>query len=148
MDVRLSAEQTVLRETAARLVDDHAPGSVADLDDGARRGALEAALTRSGWRELRVPDAGDGDRPPASAVETAIVAEELGRGPADVPFLGPTLAAELRRRAGARPAPGPETVLLRPDLSGLAAVEEGRHCSGVAIDARGADAALALVRAG
>lgn len=148
MDVRLSAEQRALREAAARLVDDHAPGSVADLDDAPRAARLEAALARSGWRELRVPEDGD-DRPPASAVETAIVAEELGRGPADVSFLGPTLATELRRRAGAGPAAVPETVLLRPDLSGLVVVDDERtRCSGTAIDARGAEAALALVRTG
>ncbi|MEU6749699.1 acyl-CoA dehydrogenase family protein, partial [Spirillospora sp. NPDC046719] len=84
-----------------------------------------------------------------SAVEAAIVAEELGRGPADTAFLGPTLATELRRRAGAGPAAAPETVLLRPDLSGLVVLEDERaRCSGVAIDARGATAALALVRSG
>ena len=42
----------------------------------------------------------------ASGVEVAIVAEELARGLADAAFLGPTLAAELRRRAGAPPAAG------------------------------------------
>ncbi|GAA2121396.1 acyl-CoA dehydrogenase [Actinomadura napierensis] len=149
MDVRLSAEQRALREAAARLVDDHAPGSVAALADAPRAARLDAALAGSGWRELRVPDAGDGNRPLASAVETAIVAEELGRGPADASFLGPTLATELRRRAGAEPAAEPETVLLRPDLSGLVVAEDGQaRCSGVAIDARGATAALALVRTG
>ncbi|MFF5257913.1 acyl-CoA dehydrogenase family protein [Actinomadura viridis] len=149
MDVRLSAEQQALREAAARLVDDHAPGSVADLDDTARTARLEAALTGSGWRELRTPE--DRDRPLASAVETAIVAEELGRGLADVSFLGPTLATELRRRAGAEPSTSPalETVLLRPDLSGpVVAEDDEARCSGVAIDARGAASALALVRAG
>jgi alkylation response protein AidB-like acyl-CoA dehydrogenase len=149
MDVRLSAEQRALREAAARLVDDHAPGSVADLDDAARVAGLEAALTGAGWRELRVADPDEADRPLASAVETAIVAEEFGRGPADTSFLGPTLAAELRRRAGAEPAAALETVLLRPDLSGLVVLEDERaRCSGVAIDARGATAALALVRTG
>ncbi|SEG92908.1 Acyl-CoA dehydrogenase [Thermomonospora echinospora] len=147
MDVRLSAEQQALREAAARLVDDHAPGSVAELDDAARTARLEAALTGSGWRELRAPE--DEGRPLASAVETAIVAEELGRGPADASFLGPTLATELRRRAGAEPATALETVLLRPDLSGLVVVEdEQTRCSGVAIDARGVASALALVRTG
>ncbi|MWA02399.1 acyl-CoA dehydrogenase [Actinomadura sp. LD22] len=149
MDVRLSAEQRALREAAARLVDDHAPGSVADLDDAARVAGLEAALAGAGWRELRAPDPGGDGRPLASAVEAAIVAEEFGRGPADTPFLGPTLAAELRRRAGAEPAGALETVLLRPDLSGLVVLDErGTRCSGVAIDARGATAALALARTG
>jgi alkylation response protein AidB-like acyl-CoA dehydrogenase len=147
MDVRLSAEQQALRKVAAELVDDHAPQSVAELDDAARTARLDAALSESGWRELRVPD--EGDRPPASAVETSIVAEELGRGPADVPFLGPTLAAELRRRAAAGPATAHETVLLRSDLSGLVVVEGADTlCTGVAIDARDATSALALARAG
>ncbi|MEU5879193.1 acyl-CoA dehydrogenase [Spirillospora sp. NPDC047279] len=147
MDVRLSAEQQALREAAAQLVDDHAPQSVAALDDTARTARLEAAVAGSGWRELRVPD--DGDRPLASAVETAIVAEEFGRGPADTSFLGPTLATELRRRAAAGPATAHETVLLRPDLSGLVVVEDAdTFCTGVAVDARGATSALALARAG
>jgi alkylation response protein AidB-like acyl-CoA dehydrogenase len=148
MDVRLSAEQRALREAAAQLVGDHAPASVAELDDTARRARLEAALTGSGWRELRVPD-DDGGPPPASCVETAIVAEELGRGPADTSFLGPTLATELRRRAGAGPATAHETVLLRSDLSGLVVVEDADTlCTGVAIDARDATSALALIRVG
>ncbi|MFA1545958.1 acyl-CoA dehydrogenase family protein [Actinomadura chokoriensis] len=150
MDVRPSPEQKALREAAARLVDDLAPKSVAELDDAARAAKLDTALTGSGWRELRTP--ADGNRPLASAVETAIVAEELGRGAADTPFLGPTLAAELRRRAAApdaAPGSAPETVLLLPDLSGLAVVEAGdTRCSGVAVDTRGAASALALARNG
>jgi alkylation response protein AidB-like acyl-CoA dehydrogenase len=63
--------------------------------------------------------------PLASAVEAALVAEELARGLADTPFLGPTLAAELRRRAGAAPATERETVLFRPDLSAPATVDAG-----------------------
>ena len=59
-------------------------------------------MTESGWRELRV--AAEGGGPLASGVEAAIVAEELGRGAADASFLGPTLAAELRRLAGAPPS--------------------------------------------
>ncbi|MFB4309438.1 acyl-CoA dehydrogenase family protein [Actinomadura sp. GTD37] len=150
MDVRLSPEQRALREAAARLVDDLAPKTVAELDDTARAAKLDTALAGSGWRELRAP--ADGGRPLASAVETAIVAEELGRGAADAAFLGPTLAADLRRRAGApdaAPGAAPETVLLRPDLSGLAVAEDGdTRCSGVAVDAQGATSALALARAG
>ncbi|MER6810281.1 acyl-CoA dehydrogenase family protein, partial [Spirillospora sp. NPDC000708] len=81
--------------------------------------------------------------------EAAIDPVDFGRGPADAPFLGPTLAAELRRRAGTEPAAGLETVLLRPNLSGLVVLDdEHARCSGVAIDARGATAALALVRTG
>ena len=78
----------------------------------------------------------DGDAPLASGVEVAIVAEELGRGLADAPFLGPTLAAELRRLVGAPPATGAETVALAPGLAELACVADGARPSGrVAIDA-------------
>jgi hypothetical protein len=79
----------------------------------------------------------------ASAVEAALVAEELGRGLADTPFLGPTLAAELRRLAVAPPSGGPETVALLPDLSAPAA----SATRAVAVDARGASSALVLVPA-
>src|SRR5215470_7240712 len=98
MDVRLSPEQRALRDAAAHLVAAHAPTSVAQLDDADRTAKLDAALTGAGWRELRA--AVDGTEPLASTVEAAIVAEELGRGLADTAFLGPTLAVELRRRAG------------------------------------------------
>src|SRR3954467_14992393 len=95
MDVRLTAEQRQLREAAAELADDLGPGSVADLDDGTRVSRLEKAVDGTGFRTLR----SDG----ASGVEVAIVAEEFGRGLVDVPFLGPVLADELRRLAGAEP---------------------------------------------
>ena len=36
----------------------------------------------------------------ANGVEAAIVAEEMARARADAPFIGPVLAADLRRRAG------------------------------------------------
>ena len=84
------------------------------LEDTDRASRLDAAVAAAGWRELRV--AAEGDEPLASGVEVAIVAEELGRRLADTPFLGPTLAAELRRLAGAPAAPGPETVALTSDL--------------------------------
>ena len=99
MDVRLSPEQVALREAAAQVVDRLGPHAVGELDDPERAGKLDAAVTASGWRELRTST--DDGAPWASGVEVAVVAEELGRGLADVPFLGPTLAAELRRLAGA-----------------------------------------------
>ncbi len=84
--------------------------------------------------------------PLASGVEVAIVAEELGRGLVDAPFLGPTLAAELRRLAGAPSAAADETVLLVPGLTDLARVTDGTAPAGsVAIDAHGADTALAAL---
>ena len=110
MDVRLSPEQVALCATPRRRWSTaSACMAVADLDDRERAMKLDAAVDASGWRELRTATE-DGTAPWASAVEVAIVAEELGRGLADAPFLGATMAAELRRLAGAPPATEPETV--------------------------------------
>jgi hypothetical protein len=68
------------------------------------------------------------------------VAEELARGLADVSFLGPTLAADLRRLSDAPASAAPETVLFTPDLAGPAHAEE----RGVAIDAGGITTALVV----
>ena len=140
MDVRLSSEQEALRESVAQVVDRLGPGTVRELDDLERSAKLDAAVAASGWRELRVP--GEGAAPLASGVEAAIVAEELGRGLADAPFLGPTLAAELRRLAGAPAA----TVCRDRRRSTRLALRLSRwpstagHPAGtVAVDARGAD---------
>lgn len=161
MDVRFSPEQMALRDAAAQAVDRLGPGAVGALDDGERAAKLDAALGASGWRELRVAD--EGDTPLASVVEVAIVAEELGRGLADTPFLGPTLAAELRRLAGAAPATRAETVafvsgLGEPASLDLGATEGSGGTDGLAhpgeavqavlaVDARGCDDALVLVGA-
>ena len=144
MDVRLSDEQRALRDTAAQMVDRLGPRRVADLTDVERASKLDAAVDASGWRELRAP-AEDG-APCASAVEAAIVAEELGRGLADTAFLGPTLATELRRLTGAPAATCRETVVLTPTLSGVADAVDGSVPSGaVAVDGRGSTTALLLV---
>ncbi|HWA64860.1 MAG TPA: acyl-CoA dehydrogenase [Mycobacteriales bacterium] len=132
MDVRLSDEQRALRDAAASVVTRLGPGSVADLDDRTRVERLDAAIAAAGWRELRAAEA-DGS-PVASAVEVALVAEELARGPADVAYLGPVLAAELRRLAGAPAATAAETIALRPDLAELARAGGGA----TAIDTAGA----------
>jgi alkylation response protein AidB-like acyl-CoA dehydrogenase len=137
VDVRLSPEQLALRDAAADLVVDLGPDTVADLDDESRRARLDTALARTGWRDLRCAE--PGEPPSASTVEIAIVAEELARGLADTPFLGPVLAAELRRRAGLPIAQVRETVLLKADLSEPALSDDG-----TAIDASGAACALAL----
>jgi alkylation response protein AidB-like acyl-CoA dehydrogenase len=142
MDVRLSPEQRALRDSAAQVVDRLGPRTVRELDDAARAAKLDAAVTASGWRELRT--ATDDGAPWGSGVEVALVAEELGRGLADTPFLGPTLAAELRRLAGAPPAASLETVALAP---GLADIARGTGDGGVAVDAHGAASALLLVPA-
>ncbi|HWC36863.1 MAG TPA: acyl-CoA dehydrogenase family protein [Mycobacteriales bacterium] len=138
MDVRLSAEQRALRSAATDLVDSLRPQSVIDLADADRAARLDAAVAASGWRTLR--DADEGGAPYASAVEAAIVAEEMGRGLADAAFAGPVLAGELRRLAAATPAGKPETVAMAADLSDLGLA--GRRAT--AIDAGGATVALLL----
>jgi alkylation response protein AidB-like acyl-CoA dehydrogenase len=143
MDVRLSPEQEALRDSAAQIVDKLGPKAVGQLDDPARKARLNTAVDESGWRELRVAT-GPG-MPLASGVEPAIVAEELGRGLADVSFLGPTLAAELRRLAGAPPGPAGETVGLDTGLGALVGTGEPAASPMVAIDAHGCHHALFLV---
>jgi len=149
MDARLSAEQRALREAAARLAHDLGPGSVGDLGNARRAARLDAAVAAAGWRELRAASADDGaSEPLGSAVDTALVAEELARGLADVTFLGPTLAAELRRLAGAAPASTLETVALTPALTGLAsapATDSATADTAVAIDSGGCTSALLLI---
>jgi alkylation response protein AidB-like acyl-CoA dehydrogenase len=146
MDVRLSPEQRALRDSVAQVVDRLGLHAVGQLDDDERAAKLDAAVEAAGWRELR--GLGDHEGPLASGVEAAVVAEELARGLADACYLGPTLAAELRRRAGAPPAGAPETVVLGPDLASLALVMGGAVAAGsVAVDAQGASTALLLVPA-
>lgn len=130
MDVRLSPEQQTLRDSAARAVDQLGVHAVADLDDGERRAKLSAAIAGAGWRELRA-DAGGGE-PWSSAVEVAIVAEELARGLADAAFAGPALAAELRRLVGAPAATELETVVLDDAF----AIDTTECTSALALDAR------------
>jgi alkylation response protein AidB-like acyl-CoA dehydrogenase len=142
MDVRFSTEQQALRGSAAHVVARLGPRAVGALDDAERTSRLDAAVEASGWRELRTATEGGG--PLTSGVEAAIVAEELGRGLADVAFLGPTLAAELRRLAGGAPCTGSETVALDPELLSTWVVGDGPP-SAVAIDARGSRCALVLV---
>jgi alkylation response protein AidB-like acyl-CoA dehydrogenase len=141
MDVRLSPEQRALRDSAAQVVDRLGAQAVGQLDDAERVGKLDAAIAAAGWRELRAAASDDG-APWASGVEVGILAEELGRGLADAAFLGPTLAAELRRLAAAPPAPAAETVALVPDLSGPATGDG----PAVAIDALGSATALVLAQ--
>ena len=143
MDVRLSAEQVALRDSVVQVVGRLGAHTVAELGDAERAAKLDAAVAASGWRELRA--VGDDGGPWASAVEVAFVAEELGRGLGDAAFVGPTLASELRRAAGA-PAVDGETValgsdLLRPAESADGVLEDGA----LGIDALGATSALVLV---
>ncbi|HVX68855.1 MAG TPA: acyl-CoA dehydrogenase [Mycobacteriales bacterium] len=138
MDVRLSTEQRALRDTAVDLVDSLRPRSVIDLSDAERTARLEAAVASTGWRQLR--DADEDGTPYASAVEVVLVAEELGRGLADVAFIGPTLAAELRRLAGVTAAASTETVAMKPDLSDIGLAGQ----PSTAVDAAGASSSMLL----
>ena len=146
MDVRLSAEQQALRDSAA-------PGRRPARPARRRRSSTTASgppsstppsPRRAGASCGRAEDDG---APLASGVEAAIVAEELGRGLADAPFLGPTLAAELRRLAGAPPAAAAETVALAAGSRALAVAVDGALAAGRGGHRRrtGADAALVLV---
>jgi alkylation response protein AidB-like acyl-CoA dehydrogenase len=126
MDTRDTPEQAELRRTARRLAREVGPHTVADLDGRKRGERLAEAARDAGWLELR-HDRGDGD-PLASGVEAAIIADALGEAVADVPFAGPILAADLARRAGARPVEG-AVVAFSPDLIDVAVV------SGPATDA-------------
>lgn len=119
MDIRDTPEQAELRRTAHRLARELAPRTVADLDDPRRRERLAEAVRDAGWLELRHDD-GDG-RPLASGVEAAIIADALGEVVADVPFAGPILAADLARRAGARPIDG-AVIAFSPGLIDAAVV--------------------------
>src|SRR3954451_22367693 len=98
MDVRLSAEQVALRDSAAQVLRDLGVHATGELDDPERSAKLGAAVLAAGWRDLRLADDGTGGSagetadPFASGVEAAVVAEELARGLGDTPFIGPTLA--------------------------------------------------------
>ncbi len=143
MDVRYSSEQQALRDAATRLVERLGPHVVGEIGHPERTAKLDAAVAASGWRELRTTD-GDGT-PLASGVEAAIVAEELGRGLADISFFGPIMAGELRRLAGAQPGAPGETVALVADLSSVACAVDGEPPPMVAVDTWGASTALLLV---
>ena len=130
----MSAEQQALRDAVVQAIQRLGPKTVAQLDDAERAAKLDAAIDGAGWRELRTVN--DDGGPWASGVEAAVVAEELAYGLADAPFLGPTLAADLRRLSGAAPATARETVCLTADLGAL-----GHR---IAVDAAGATAALVV----
>ncbi|HUP07042.1 MAG TPA: acyl-CoA dehydrogenase family protein, partial [Caldimonas sp.] len=119
MDIRDTPEQAELRRTARRLARELGPRTVADLDDRKRGERLAEAVRDAGWLELRQD--GGGGAPLASGVEAAIIGDAVGEAVADVPFAGPTLAADLARRAGARPIDGAVVALSR-DLLDAAVV--------------------------
>jgi alkylation response protein AidB-like acyl-CoA dehydrogenase len=139
VDTRDTPEQAELRRAARRLAREMGPNAVSDLDDATRAKRLAVAVGDAGWLELR-SDAGDGP-PLAGGVEAAIVADALGAAAADVAFTGPTLAADLARRAGCHLTPG-AVVAFTPSLTELAVVREPATTSAlVAVDGVGHDSA-------
>ncbi len=141
MDARPTPEQRELDDAAVRLAEKLGPTAVGDLDDTDRRARLDAALAQAGWRELRT---GTPAEPLASGVEAALVARSLARGACDVAFVGPVLAHDLLRRCGSDTADDgtTRTIAVAPDLTRLA------RGSGLAVDAAGSSAALALDASG
>jgi hypothetical protein len=141
MDARPTPEQRELDDAAVRLAEKLGPTAVGDLDDTDRRARLDAALAQAGWRELRT---GTPAEPLASGVEAALVARSLARGACDVAFVGPVLAHDLLRRCGSDTADDgtTRTIAVAPDLTRLA------RESGLAVDAAGSSAALALDASG
>jgi len=107
MDFELSDDQDALREAAASLLAGHCPPSrvraVADterhLDDD-----LWRAMADQGWPAVECPaDAGGLG---LGMVEVVVLAEQLGRHLAPVPFLGTVLAGGALARARAGDAVG------------------------------------------
>jgi hypothetical protein len=143
MDTRLTPEQVELQRTARRLARELGCHSVAALGDEKRSARLAEAVRDAGWLELR-QDGGEG-APLASGVAAALIADALAESVADVPFAGPVLAADLARRAGARPVEA-AVVAFAADLLG-AAIASGAATDAVihAVDAPAAGAAAAYV---
>lgn len=135
MDARPTAEQRELGDAAARLGEKLGVATVGDLDDHDRRGRLDDALRQAGWRELRC---GSPDEPLASGVEAALVTRHLGRFAADVAYIGPVLAHDALRRAGAD-AEAP-TIAVSSRL--------GVGDPALAVDAAGATTAVAVAADG
>jgi alkylation response protein AidB-like acyl-CoA dehydrogenase len=120
VDTRETPEQAELRRAARQLAGQLGPSTVPDLDDQTRAKRLAAAVRDAGWLELR-DDQGDGG-PLGDGVEASILADGLAGTVADVAFTGPTLAADLARRAGVDHTE-PAAVASTPDLLGAAVVE-------------------------
>lgn len=149
MDTRDSPEQAELRRGARRLAGELGPATVADLDDQARALRLAGAVRDAGWLELRDAD-GSGGGPLASGVEATILADGLAGAVADVAFAGPTLAADLARRAGAAHDEH-AGVAFGPELLDVAVVEgtvTTERLEVVDLPVDGSERAFVLVRDG
>ncbi|TDD38369.1 acyl-CoA dehydrogenase [Actinomadura sp. KC06] len=144
----LNDEQQMLREMMSSLAGSVSAGNPRDIGEIDRAKGW-GALAGAGMLGLRVRD-GSG-APTGSGVDAMIVAEALGGALAPLPYVGSAvLATELLALAGAPPdllqraADGTErhTVLLIPDLSGIATV--AGLGTAIAFDCWGAGHALAL----
>jgi Acyl-CoA dehydrogenase, C-terminal domain len=145
VDTSFTAEQQDLLGTAARLAGRLGPDTVQALGDPARRARLAAAIAAAGLLQLREDD-GSGS-PAATGVEVGIVAGRLGRALADTPFLGPTLAAEAFRLAGAGSG-GAMTIALDRSGSGPAVWRADGTTASLVIDADAGPAALGFIADG
>ena len=121
MDVRLNDEHTLVQETAARLAADHAlviaPADRSALPDD----RLWRALRDTGFLAMHAPEALGGAG--ASAVDVALVAEQLGTRLCVAPFVAQAvLAPELL------------TLVRRDDL--VADIANGGQRLAIALDAR------------
>jgi alkylation response protein AidB-like acyl-CoA dehydrogenase len=143
----LTEEQEMLKQAAAQLAASAALRSPSDLATVDRAKAW-ASLSEAGLLALRVRD--EQGAPMASGVEVMLVCEALGAAMAPLPYLGSIVAAELLWRVDA-PAgwidelTSGETrygLLLTPDLTGLAQIEQGEGT--VAFDVDDATFALAV----
>jgi len=141
VDTRYSDEQFELQRSASSLVADLGPKTVDDLDDASRRDRLARAARHAGWYELRGP--GEDDGPLASGVEVAIIARALGRGAADMPFLGPVVAVDLARHAGLEVEDASTSAVFDRSLLDFAVAPAATE--GVAIDCAGSTRGIALV---
>lgn len=144
----LNDEQQMLREMMGSLAGSVGAGNPRDIEEVDRSKGW-GALAEAGMLGLRLRD-GSG-APVGSGVDTMIVAEALGGALAPLPYVGSAvLATELLVLAGApqdllqSAASGAErhTVLLTPDLSGIATVDG--LAQAIAFDSAGAGHGLAL----
>lgn len=154
-DVSLSAEQVLLVETCARIVHRTAVRPPPPGEEMATALDAWAALVEAGLVAMRAPVAVGGAG--ATALDVALVVEQLARGPMPVPYLGTMMALEALVRAeisalapagdgaaealAAVVAGGPFGMVLEPGLVGPAP-------HGVALDARPGQSVVGLGRAG
>jgi alkylation response protein AidB-like acyl-CoA dehydrogenase len=146
VDIEFTPEQELLGETVRSLAGRLGPRSTQDLET-ADPDLGWAAICELGLPGLRLPEPAGGSG--ALVTDVMIVVEELARGLVPVPFLGPVLAAELLRLAGAPTSVLSEiasgeiryTVALDRSLRSLGRVGDP---TAVAWDSHGASGAVAL----